>query len=93
MGNSDDSNGAGEPAPIILRARTVKIIVRHSADCGDKSKGSEWRRCTCHKAIVIYEGGGGAEPTSASVQKPGRGSKLRKRRKRSVIPSIPKSKN
>jgi len=56
--NSNNSNGAGEPAPIILRARTVKVIVRHSADCKDKAKASEWRHCKCRKAIVIYAGGG-----------------------------------
>ena len=38
--------------------RTVKVIVRHSADCKDKSKGSEWRKCTCRKSLLIYEGEG-----------------------------------
>jgi integrase len=39
-------------------ARSVKVQVRHSADCKDKSKGSDWRRCKCLKMLRVYEGGG-----------------------------------
>jgi len=38
--------------------RTIKVIVRHSADCPDKRKGTEWRRCHCPKSLFVYEGGG-----------------------------------
>ncbi len=52
------SDGAGTaPAPLFFR-RTVKVIVRHSADCKDRKKGSEWRRCRCPKSLLIYDGGG-----------------------------------
>ena len=27
--------------------RTVKVIVRHSSQCKDKSKGAEWRKYRC----------------------------------------------
>jgi integrase len=39
-------------------SRTVKVQVRHSADCKDKTKGSEWRRCNCRKILRVYEGAG-----------------------------------
>jgi integrase len=35
--------------------RTVKVIVRHSSDCKDKSKGTEWRKCRCSKTLLVYE--------------------------------------
>lgn len=41
----------------VLTRRTVQVIVRHSADCKDKAKGSEWRRCRCSKSLRIYEDG------------------------------------
>ncbi len=40
------------------RTITVKVIVRHSSTCKDKNRGSEWRKCRCRKAILIYDGGG-----------------------------------
>lgn len=49
--------GAGLiPAPISFSANTVKVIVRHSANCKDKNRGSEWRKCRCPKALLVYEG-------------------------------------
>src|SRR5579872_5690605 len=56
--NQSNLTGAVESGPVVLRSRTVKVIVRHSADCKDKNRGSEWRKCDCRKAIIIYEGGG-----------------------------------
>jgi integrase len=38
--------------------RTVKVVVRHAADCKDKKKGHEWRGCKCRKSLRIYEGAG-----------------------------------
>jgi hypothetical protein len=35
--------------------RTVKVIVRHSSECNDKSKGAEWRKCRCSKTLLVYE--------------------------------------
>ena len=35
--------------------RTVKVIVRHSSMCKDKSKGAEWRKCRCSKTLLVYE--------------------------------------
>jgi integrase len=43
--------------PAIQVTRTVKVIVRHSADCKDKDKGSEWRKCRCRKSLFVYEDG------------------------------------
>jgi integrase len=40
------------------RTITVRVIVRHSSDCKDKKKGSEWRKCDCRKSLLIYEGQG-----------------------------------
>jgi integrase len=45
-------------ASVKPEARTVKVQVRHSADCKDKAKGSDWRRCKCLKILRVYEGGG-----------------------------------
>src|ERR1700741_5211303 len=41
------------PAPAITR--TVKVIVRHSSTCKDKSKGAEWRKGRCSKTLLVYE--------------------------------------
>jgi integrase len=41
-----------------VTTRTVKVVVRHSANCMDRHRGSEWRRCNCRKSLRIYEGGG-----------------------------------
>lgn len=35
---------------------TAKVIVRHAADCPDRKKGSEWRRCDCRKSLLLYDG-------------------------------------
>jgi len=43
--------------PSIPMRRTVSVIVRHSSDCKDKKKGTQWRRCKCPKSLFIYEGG------------------------------------
>jgi len=40
------------------QTRSVKVQVRHSPDCKDKKRGTEWRRCRCPKILRIYEGGG-----------------------------------
>ncbi|MGC2528886.1 MAG: hypothetical protein WA639_14140, partial [Candidatus Acidiferrum sp.] len=37
--------------------RTVTVVTRHSADCKDKTRGPDWRRCACRKSLVVYEGG------------------------------------
>ncbi len=37
--------------------RTVKVIVRHSADCKHKDKGPQYRGCQCRKSLWIYEAG------------------------------------
>jgi integrase len=42
-----------------LITRTVKVMVRHSSDCKDINRGSEWRRCNCSKSLLIYDGGAG----------------------------------
>jgi integrase len=39
-------------------ARNVKVQVRHSRSCKDKSHGADWRRCRCPKILRVYEGGG-----------------------------------
>jgi integrase/recombinase XerD len=36
--------------------RTVEIVVRHSADCKDRQRGTEWRKCNCRKSLVVYDG-------------------------------------
>jgi integrase len=33
---------------------TVQIIVRHSADCPDRAKGNDYRKCKCRKSLVVY---------------------------------------
>src|SRR5258708_452250 len=43
--------------PSVLTRRTVAVVVRHSADCKDKGKGPDWRRCHCPKSLRIYEDG------------------------------------
>jgi len=51
--------GAGFiPAPISFSARTVTVLVRHSANCKDKDRGGNWRKCRCPKALLVYEGEG-----------------------------------
>ena len=36
--------------------RTAHVIVRHSRDCKDKNKGSDYTRCNCPKSIWLYDG-------------------------------------
>jgi len=52
---TNNTAGAAPAAPI---TRTVTVTTRHSADCADKDKGSNWSRCRCRKALLIYEGEG-----------------------------------
>lgn len=49
---------ASEEETPSLVTRTVTVITRHSADCKDKDKGSNWSKCRCRKALLIYEGEG-----------------------------------
>jgi len=35
---------------------TAKVIVRHSSDCRDRRKGSDWRKCDCRKSLLVYDG-------------------------------------
>jgi hypothetical protein len=37
--------------------RTVKVQVRHPADCKSKAKGIYWRNCKCMKILPVYGGG------------------------------------
>lgn len=37
---------------------TVRVIVRHSADCKHKKKGTDFRGCDCRKSLLIYDGSG-----------------------------------
>ena len=51
--------GAGlSSAPVPFSAKTVTVIVRHSAACKDKHRGGEWRKCRCPKTLLVYEGQG-----------------------------------
>ena len=43
------------PSPI---TQTVKVVVRHSANCKDKEQGSDWQKCKCLKSLLVYEGEG-----------------------------------
>lgn len=36
--------------------RTATVFVRHSSDCKDKHRGSQWRKCTCRKSLLVYDG-------------------------------------
>lgn len=40
------------------RTITVRVIVRHSAECKHRKKGSAFRGCTCPKSLLIYDGSG-----------------------------------
>jgi integrase len=40
------------------QTRSVKVQVRHSANCKDKKRGVDWRRCHCPKILRVYEGEG-----------------------------------
>lgn len=51
-------NTSPEPQDIRLRepTRSVRVIVRHSANCKDRDKGNDYRRCDCRKSLLIYDG-------------------------------------
>jgi integrase len=36
---------------------TVRVMVRHSQNCKDRRKGTDWRRCNCRKALYVYDNG------------------------------------
>jgi integrase len=36
--------------------RTATVIVRHATDCPSKKEGAEWRKCTCRKSLLLYDG-------------------------------------
>lgn len=36
--------------------RSATVIVRHAADCKDRDKGADWRKCNCRKSILRYDG-------------------------------------
>jgi integrase len=65
---NQNSAGVAESGPISLRSRTVNVIVRHSADCKDKAKGGDWRKCNCPKALLIYEGEGSGKNRRVSAK-------------------------
>ncbi len=44
--------------PTAPATRTAHVKVRHAANCKDKARGGDWRRCNCQKSLRIYEGGG-----------------------------------
>lgn len=48
--------------------RTVKVIVRHSAKCKAKDKGSDWPTCRCPKSLLIYEGDGSGKNRRVSCK-------------------------
>ena len=39
-----------------MRTLTVTVVVRHSVDCSDKEKGTDWRKCNCRKSLLVYDG-------------------------------------
>jgi len=54
-----ENQSAGAADIVVAPAtRTVKVIVRHSPPCKDKSKGDSWQHCDCPKYLRIYEGAG-----------------------------------
>jgi hypothetical protein len=38
------------------QTKTVKVIVRHAADCKYQEQGSEWHKCECRKSLRVCEG-------------------------------------
>ena len=58
--------GAVDSAPVSFTRRTVKVIVRHSAKCRNKTTckekncdgGNECKHCNCPKSLLVYDGGG-----------------------------------
>ena len=68
MEKSKDSTGVAESGPVLLRSRTVNVIVRHAKDCKDKAKGGDWRKCDCPKALLIYEGEGSGKNRRVSAK-------------------------
>lgn len=47
---------------------TVRVFVRHSADCKFKKKGSDFRGCDCRKSLLIYEGDGSGKNKRESAR-------------------------
>jgi hypothetical protein len=48
-----------EPANTVqLRqpTRSIRVIVRHSADCKHRDQGNDYRGCDCRKSLLIYDG-------------------------------------
>jgi len=69
MQNTMTMTGAGlTPAPISFSVRTVAVNVRHSANCKDKKRGSEWRKCRCPKALLVYQGQGSGKNRRLSAK-------------------------
>jgi len=49
-------------------AVTVSVITRHAKGCKDRKKGSDWKKCNCRKAILVYEGGGSGKNRRISAK-------------------------
>jgi integrase/recombinase XerD len=43
--------------PAAPESFNLKVIVRHSADCPQKDKGQDFRKCNCRKSVYQYESG------------------------------------
>lgn len=62
---ADQEIQQAEQTPV---TRTVRVIVRHSADCKDKDKGEDWQKCNCPKSVRIYEGAGSGKNRRISAK-------------------------
>jgi integrase len=36
--------------------RTATVFVRHSEECPDRERGSDWKKCDCRKSLMLYDG-------------------------------------
>jgi integrase len=63
-----NTGAENSPAPVSFSARTVTVFVRHSANCKDKERGGEWRKCRCPKALLVYEGQGSGKNRRVSAK-------------------------
>jgi integrase len=36
--------------------RTATVFVRHSMDCPDRERGTDWKKCGCRKSLLLYDG-------------------------------------
>jgi integrase len=63
-----NTGAENSPAPVSYSARTVTVFVRHSANCKDKERGGEWRKCRCPKALLVYEGQGSGKNRRVSAK-------------------------